>query len=87
MNYENANTILPEHLVEELQKYIQGEYLYIPVKKEQRKQWGERSGYRQEIAQRNLDISKKYAAGLSPWELAYEYHLSVYTIRKIIYKK
>lgn len=34
MNYENANTILPEHLVEELQKYIQGEYLYIPVKKD-----------------------------------------------------
>ena len=34
MKYINANVILPEKLIEEIQKYIQGKYIYIPIKKE-----------------------------------------------------
>lgn len=34
MKYVNANTVLPSALVEELQKYIQAEYLYVPAKNE-----------------------------------------------------
>ena len=49
MKYVNANTVLPSALVEELQKYIQAEYLYVPAKNEQRRAWGELSGYRAEI--------------------------------------
>lgn len=45
MKYVNANTVLPSALVEELQKYIQAEYLYVPAKNEQRRAWGELSGY------------------------------------------
>ena len=37
MKYINADIILPNHLIEELQKYTQGNYIYIPVKKEKHK--------------------------------------------------
>lgn len=53
MKYVNAKVLLPDRLVEELQGYIQGGYLYIPAAKEQHKCWGELSGYRKELQQRN----------------------------------
>ena len=49
MKYINANEILPVRLVEELQKYMQAGYIYIPAKTEQHKSWGELSGYRKDI--------------------------------------
>lgn len=87
MKYINANTILPDMLVEELQKYVQAGYIYIPAKDEQHKSWGELSGYRKELNERNEIIIKKYQNGVSIGELAEEYYLSVYAIRKIIYQK
>ena len=33
MKYTNATLILPDELVEELQKYIQAGYLYVPAKR------------------------------------------------------
>ena len=32
MKYKNAVAVLPTELIEEIQKYIQGEFLYIPKK-------------------------------------------------------
>lgn len=32
VNYKNANNILPENLVSEIQQYVQGQYIYIPIK-------------------------------------------------------
>ncbi|RHB66203.1 hypothetical protein DW877_03145 [[Clostridium] symbiosum] len=87
MKYINANTILPDMLVEELQKYVQAGYIYIPAKDEQHKSWGELSGYRKELYERNKIIIKKYQNGISIEELAEQYYLSVYAIRKIIYQK
>lgn len=87
MKYQNANSILPDHLVVELQKYLQGEYLYIPASKESQKSWGERSGLREEIDYRNQKIRQDYYAGTSINELAENYFLSVHSIRKIIYRK
>lgn len=49
MKYVNANTLLPAVLVEELQGYIQGGYIYVPVRQDQPKHWGELSGYREEL--------------------------------------
>lgn len=86
MKYVNAKILLPDALVEELQKYIQGGYIYIPAIQEQRKCWGELSGYRQELQQRNNRIMDEYRKGVSIDELAEEYCLSIYTIRKIIYQ-
>lgn len=87
MKYMNANEILPVRLVEELQKYMQAGYIYIPAKTEQHKSWGELSGYRKELENRNKKIISEYRQGTSVEKLADRYHLSVYAIRKIIYKK
>ena len=87
MKYINANAILPDMLVEELQKYVQAGYVYVPAKDEQHKSWGELSGYREELNKRNESIIDKYRKGVSMEDLAEEYYLSVYAIRKIIYQK
>ena len=87
MKYINANEILPDALVEELQKYVQAGYIYIPAKDEQRKSWGELSGYRKELKRRNQRIVSEYRQGTSVEELADRYYLSIYAIRKIIYQK
>ena len=48
MRYINASALLPDALVKELQGYVQGAYIYVPVAPAQQKHWGEASGYRQE---------------------------------------
>lgn len=87
MKYINANAILPDMLVKELQKYVQAEYIYISAKDEQHKPWGELSGYRKELAKRNAAIIMEYDNGISVEELAERYFLSVSAIRKIIYQR
>lgn len=87
MKYLNANAVLPDFLVEELQNYVQGQYIYIPKKKSQYRQWGELSGWRTELESRNQEIINKYANGTSIEELADNYYLSIYAIKKIIYRK
>lgn len=87
MKYTNANLILPEYLIEEIQKYMHGGYLYIPIKKEERKAWGELSGYRQEIDIRNQKIIEQYKSGTTIEELADAYFISIYAVKKIIYQR
>lgn len=85
MKYLNAMDVLPDALVKELQEYLQGGYLYIPAKKGHYRCWGELSGARKEIDARNREIIQKYYSGISIEQLAKEYFLSEYAIRKIIY--
>ena len=87
MKYINANEVLPDALVEELQKYVQAGYIYVPAKSEQHKAWGELSGYRKELRKRNQRIVAEYRRGVSLEELAESYCLSISAIRKIIYQK
>lgn len=87
MKYINANEILPDILVDELQKYVQAGYIYIPAKDKQRKSWGEVSGYRKELLKRNANIVAAYYQGVSLEDLATSYYLSIHAIRKIIYQK
>lgn len=87
MKYINANNLLPDALIQELQRYLQGGYLYIPVAQAQQKRWGEVSGYRQELERRNHQIAQQYRQGVSMEQLAEAYCLSIHTIRKIIYQK
>lgn len=49
MKYIKADSILPITLIEELQNYIQGGYIYVPSKGKNKKSWGELSGYKREI--------------------------------------
>lgn len=37
MKYFKANTVFPSDLLEEIQKYVQGEYIYIPNPKGSRR--------------------------------------------------
>ena len=87
MKYINAKDLLPDALVKELQRYMQGGYLYIPADQAQKKRWGEASGYRQELQQRNRKIVEEFQNGSSMEALAEKYFLSVSAIRKIIYQK
>ena len=45
MRYRNARDIIPDHLLEELQKYVSGETVYIP-RSQEKKRWGAVSGAR-----------------------------------------
>ncbi|SDB55063.1 CD3324 family protein [Butyrivibrio sp. INlla16] len=86
MKYENAKNILPEKLLEEVQKYAGGKVIYIP-KKESAKGWGEASGYRERLNKRNAMICNRYSAGHSIMEIAEEFYLSPETIKKLVYGK
>ncbi|MDO9332988.1 MAG: CD3324 family protein [Dehalococcoidales bacterium] len=85
MKYKKASDILPDELLREVQKYIDGEALYIP-KGKARKKWGEGSGVRSFFTQRNEEIRNKFFHKVPIDELAQEYSLSYETIRKIVYK-
>ena len=39
MEYINAKSVLPQELIEELQRYVQGGYLYIPAAEERHRCW------------------------------------------------
>lgn len=66
-------------------EYVQGGYVYIPAR--EHKSWGEKSGSRGALAQRNEEIRSQKQAGATLEALAETYHLSVSAIRKIIYQK
>lgn len=87
MNYVRVDTILPDDLIKEIQKYIQGEYIYIPSPPEIRKRWGEKSKSRDYIHGRNAEILRKYINKHTISNLAEEYFLSESSIKKIVYKK
>lgn len=80
MKYVNANTLLPAVLVEELQGYIQGGYIYVPVRQDQPKHWGELSGYREELEKRNREIIRSFKAGDSMEYLAEKYYFSSFPV-------
>ena len=84
MRYKNAQAILPDQLLKELQKYVSGETIYVPNAQE-KKQWGEASGARSYYKERNAQIREKYRSGQTVDALAAEYHLSADSIRKILY--
>jgi len=82
--YKNAREVLPEALLRQIWKYVEGENIYIPKKEESRAAWGSLSGTRQEYEARNAQIRARYAASATVEELAEEFCLSVESIRKIV---
>ena len=87
MRYVNASNILPENLIKEIQKYVQGETIYIPKPETAYRQWGTLSGGRKHLDQRNAKIKSAFRYGTSIQDLADEYFLSIETIKKIVYTK
>lgn len=86
MNYKNGRDVLPHSLLTELQNFIQGELIYIPKRTDRRAGWGEISGARKQLAERNEEIVRFYSSGWSVADLEQKYHLSGESIRKIIVK-
>ncbi|EKN43269.1 hypothetical protein CFSAN001627_01620, partial [Clostridium botulinum CFSAN001627] len=41
MGYKQANKIFPVDLLNEIQNYVDGQYVYIPRKDGNQKMWGE----------------------------------------------
>ena len=56
MSYINAENVLPRKLVEEIQKYVDGQLLYIPRKNGSTLSWGEKNGTKEKLAERNQTI-------------------------------
>lgn len=85
MKYVNAQQILPEKLLQEVQRYVQGETLYVPRTGQDKKRWGTVSGGKQLLKKRNEAIRTSFEKGTRVEQLAADYHLAVTTIRKIVY--
>lgn len=86
MRYKNASHVLPDKLLKEIQKYVDGEAIYIPKVEEKRK-WGEGSGARTYYKERNEKIKKDYQQGILFEELEEKYGLSQERLKHIVYKK
>lgn len=86
MSYRKAEQILPIEVIELIQKYVDGEYIYIPRKSQSRRSWGEGTNIRNELQERNLKIYLDHQNGLTIEDLAGKYYLSENSIRRILYK-
>ena len=85
MKYVKAQTVFPESLLDEIQKYVQGELVYIPKSPSNYKEWGTDTGAKIRIAQRNESIALTFKAGMSISQLAELHCLSEETVKKIVY--
>jgi hypothetical protein len=85
MKYENAKDIFPPELLKQIQSYVSGKAIYIPSV--ETKRWGETSGYRRYLRDRNRNIRRAFADGQSVDALADAFCLSVESIRRIVYSK
>ena len=84
MSYQKAEQILPKELVELIQDYIDGEYIYIPRKMENKKSWGEGTSIRKEMSLRNKNIYHDYLKGLDVSTISDKYYLSHKSIQRIV---
>lgn len=87
MKYVKATAILPEKLLVEIQKYVQGQTIYIPKPETTYQKWGTCSGGRKLIDDRNTSIKSAFKSGSTIHQLAEEHCLAIETIKKIVYSK
>ncbi|SFE45675.1 Mor transcription activator family protein [Paenibacillus catalpae] len=85
--YKNGKDVLPQTLLRQIQQYIDGELLYIPKQSEERAGWGQLSGTKARINDRNDEIYAEYCKGQSIADLERVYFLSGDSLRKIICKQ
>ena len=85
MKYRNANDVLPKELLVLVQEYIQGEYIYVPVKNKHITK--SPTQYKTELEKRDAHIYTKYLEGMHYKWLSQIYNLSESSIRRIIAKQ
>lgn len=84
MGYVQALEILPEELIEEIQQYVDGQVIYIPKVKSNRRKWGETTESKAYYRKRNSEIYNSYLNGVTISELSEQYFLTPKSIRRII---
>lgn len=84
MKYIKAQSVLPEKVIQLIQEYVDGEFIYIPRKDGKQKAWGENSGTKESLKERNRQIYSEYKAGASVSALSKRHYLSEQSIRRII---
>jgi Ser/Thr protein kinase RdoA (MazF antagonist) len=84
LKYVNGKEILPEELLDEIRKYAEGVYIYIPKSDSKKSKWGERTNYHREMELRNQHIYDKYLEGIKISVISECYHLSSQSVRRII---
>ncbi|WP_267901261.1 CD3324 family protein [Clostridium tagluense] len=82
-----ACDLLPKSLLEEIQKYAEGCIVYIPNKAGNRRSWGDMTGTKSELLNRNIHIKIDFKDGILIDKLSEKYNLSVESIKKIIYSR
>lgn len=85
MKYINANDVLPKELLVQVQEYIQGEYIYVPVRDKHIPE--SPTDYKNELEKRDAHIYTRYLEGMSNKQLSQVYNLSESSIRRIIVKQ
>jgi len=65
MSYIKAADVLPKEVIDLIQDYIDGEYIYVPRKEINRKAWGENTRSKEMIHFRNMEIYEKYTKGMN----------------------
>ncbi|MFT8350861.1 CD3324 family protein [Clostridium saccharoperbutylacetonicum] len=86
MKYEKAQNILPQQIIEIIQNYTDGGYIYIPRKDDNKKSWGENTETKNYLKRRDNEIFNKFSSGLSVKILSQQYFLTEHSIRRIIRK-
>ena len=86
MSYKKAEEILPLEVIELIQKYVDGQNIYIPKKTENRLAWGASTETKKELSIRNQMIYQDYLSGKTTAELAENYFLSQKSIQRIVYQ-
>lgn len=86
MGYRKAEEILPLEIIELIQKYVDGENIYIPRKENQKREWGNQTLIRQELEKRNIQIFNDYQNGYKVQALSIKYFLSEKSIQRILRK-
>ncbi|WP_428897036.1 Mor transcription activator family protein [Parelusimicrobium proximum] len=84
MSYIKAGAVLPGKLLKAIQEYINGQYIYIPLKEGTKKPWGSITKSKAATKERNKNIFFRYKSGVSVKDLSKDYFLTDKTIYKII---
>lgn len=84
MGYQNPIDLLPKQLLEQLQEYVEGQTIYIPKKKANRKLWGENTDTKQFLSSRNRQIYVDFQNGMDLGQLSEKYFLTEKSIQRII---
>lgn len=87
MSYKKAEDYLPIEIIELIQKYVDGESIYIPRKAERKIGWGSTTTTRQDLQLRNANIYRDFLLGMDTHTLSRNYYLSLKSIQRIILKE